>query len=153
MGLEEASRWVAAAYQKNVGDLRSAKSIEQLTETGAELLNQLGRAGHVTLPNNGGADRTLHRELAMSRTPLRTVMANSATGNGASRISADVRLMMLAQRAADHVAKLESQAPLRLPARDIAKAWLIQQMQEEDWTATPEQLDKALTAAMEQRRS
>jgi hypothetical protein len=177
IGLEEAAKWVAAEYQEKVGDLHSAKSIAQLTDRAADLLNQLGRAGHVTLPKSpldaasmlqaitdwaakqvedAGSDRTLQRELAMARISPRTLMATSANSRSGSRISTEVRLAMLAQRAAEYAAELKkgkSSTTLPFPEKDIAKAWLVQHFQEDDLAVTPEQVDKALTDALEQRIS
>lgn len=172
VSLDDAAKWVAAEYQKQVGDLRGLQSITQLTDSAADLLNQLGRAGQITLPSDTleavsllqsitdwaakqstatNADRTLQRELAMTRISPRSLMATNGNGRAVGKLTVEMRLSMLAQRAVEFVADLQRQGKLRLPERDTARAWLVQQIQQEDVAVTPEQIDKALAVAFEQK--
>lgn len=174
VSLEEAMKWVAAEFQKNVGDLRTTHSVSALTDLAADLLNQLGRSGHITLPSNtletvsliqSIADwatnqfgdtkynKLIQREAAMARITPKTLMMAGASGRNVSKISPEVRLTLVAKQAVEFVTELQKQGKLKMSDRDTAKAWLIQQVQQDDIPATAEQLDKAIAAAFEQRHT
>lgn len=174
VSLEEAMKWVAAEFQKNVGDLRATHSVSSLTDLAADLLNQLGRGGHITLPSNtletisliqsiadwaanqlGEAkiDKSMQREIAMARIAPKSLMMAGASGRSAGKISPEVRLTLVAKQAVEFVTELQKQGKLKMSDRDTAKAWLIQQVQQDDIPATAEQIDKAIQTAFEQRNA
>jgi hypothetical protein len=169
VGVEDATRWVAAEYQKTVGDMRAAHSATTLADMAADLLGQLGRAGQITLPNNtletvaliqtvadwavghtgeSPLKRSLQRDAAMARIAPRALMTASANGRNGTKISPEVRLAVLGKQAFDFVAELKKQGKLRMSEQDTARAWMIQQVQQDDIPATAEQIQQAITSAM-----
>jgi hypothetical protein len=170
MGVEEASKWVAAEFQKSVGDLRASHSVSARTDLAADLLSQLGRDGHITLPSSnletvsliqsiadwaatqrgdGKEDRILLRDAAMARIAPRSLIMAGASGRNSSKISPEVRLTLLAKQALEFVGELQKQGKLKMSERETAKAWMIQQVQLDEISATAEQVESALTRALE----
>ena len=117
--IEDATKWVAAEFQKQVGDMRTIHSVSALADMAAGLLSQLGRDGHITLPNNtletvsliqsvsdwvasqsidDMGNKTLPRDMAMARIAPRSLMMAAANGRNSSRISPEVRLTLLANK-------------------------------------------------------
>lgn len=166
MSVEQASRWVAAEFQRNVNDMRAAHSVSARTDMAAELLNQLGHDGHIVLPSNnfetvaliqgiadwaatgreGKDNKIILRDIAMARIAPQTLMMGGANGrsNGNGKIAPEVRLTLLAKQALEFVAELQRQGKLKLSEKETAKAWMIQQAQLDDIAATPEQIESAL---------
>jgi hypothetical protein len=169
---DQAMRWVAAEFQRNMGDLQSMHSVSALTDLAADLLKQLGRNGYVKLPSNtldavsliqfiadwaaaqsGDVkyDKVIQREAAMARISPSSLMMSAGGNQTASKISPEVRITLLARRATEFVAELQKQGKLRMPERETAKAWVVQQAQLDDIPVTSEQIDSALTKAFDHK--
>ncbi len=173
--IEEAVKWVAAEFQKNVGDLRSSHSVSTLTDLAANLLNQLSVAGHITLPGNTleaasliqsigdwaatqsgnqRRDKLFQRETALARISPTSLMSAQANGAGDShKITPEMRLTLLARQAIDFVKDLQKKNRLKMSEKDTATAWLIQRVQQDDIAVTRDQIGEAITMAFEQRRT
>jgi len=165
---EDASRWVGAEYQKNVGGMQTIHSVSALTDLATDLLKQLGRTGHIKLPatsldavaliqsiadwaasqtDDVKYDKAMQRDMVMARIAPNSLISNSNGNQSANKISPEIRLTLLARRATEFVAELQKQGKLRMPEKDTAKAWIIQQAQLDDIPVTPEAIDNALAKA------
>jgi len=167
---EEATRWVGAEYQKNMGGLQPLHSVSALTDLATDLIKQLGRNGNIKLPANTldavvliqsiadwaasqagdvNNDKALQRDAVMARISPSSLMMTTSASQSANKISPEIRLTLLARRATEFVAELQKQGKLRMPDKDTAKAWIIQQAQLDDIPVTLEAIDNALAKAFD----
>lgn len=173
VSLEEATKWVASEFQKNIGDLRTTHSVSSLTDSATNLLNQLSRAGHITLPSNTleavsliqsiadwatnqlgdvKGDKVMQREAAMARISPSSLMTSNPNSNGANpKIAPEMRLSLLARQATEFVKDLQKKDRLKMSERDTAMAWLIQKVQQDDIPVTRDQIGEAISIAFEPR--
>jgi hypothetical protein len=168
---EEAKAWIAAQFQKRVGDMGRERTVAARAEEAVRLLQALARSGLINLPADPAqaaqlADQVtgwalaqpekepdaLLREEAMMRVrgqlsaPLPPSVAAAAPSTPAAP-SLEVQLSDLARQSVQYVARLKADHELTLPDMDIAVAWVLTEVTKQGLAVTTEQIASAVHGA------
>ncbi len=167
---DEARKWIAAEFQKRVGDVRMVGTIAQLAKDSVDTILRLDQSGIVSLPSeiervaylSGLAADWIVAELAKlggsisreealiwARAELANRMGAQISGLGTPVQSVQDRLDQLAKQAVNFVEELKIQGQIAVPGEemeaDLAVAWLLTESAKQGLAVNSAQIADALT--------
>jgi hypothetical protein len=163
---EEAQSWIAAEFQKRVGDIGRERKISERTAEAVDLLKALAQSGLIGLPADRAdisllasrvADWIITQVDLEETDPLRDqVLVELQTGMGVEPTPAvpppqspiEAKLTDLARQAVQYVQELKSSRELTLSEMDIAGAWVLTEVTKQGLPVTTEQIANAVRDAM-----
>lgn len=168
---EEVQAWIAAEFQKRIGDIGRARGVDQRTREALSLLQVLQQSGMISLPTdssqaaqladqvaswaitqtNGGMEDVLREgAVATVKTELAPEVAPPA---GAAEVSPETQLRDPARQSVAYVEQLKRDHKLTLPETDIAAAWMLTEVTQQGLTATTDQMGAAARAAFVEQKA
>jgi hypothetical protein len=166
---EEVQAWIAAEFQKRIGDIGRARGVDQRTREALSLLQALQQSGMISLPadsyqatqladqvaswaitqTNGGMEDVLREgAVATVKTELAPEVAPPA---GPAEVSPETQLRDLARQSVAYVEQLKRDHTLTLPETDIAVAWMLTEVTQRSLNVTPHQIAAAVRAAFAEK--
>ncbi|MEJ2557107.1 MAG: hypothetical protein P8186_12920 [Anaerolineae bacterium] len=166
---EEAQAWIAAEFQKRIGDIGRTRGVDQRIREALSLLQALQRSGMISLPTdtyqatqladhvaswaiaqtNGGVEDVL-REGAVAT--VKTELApEAAPPAGAAEVSPETQLRDLARQSVAYVEQLKRERKLTLSETDLAVAWMLTEVTQQGLNVTPDQIAAAVRAAFAEK--
>jgi hypothetical protein len=164
---EEAQSWIAAEFQKRVGDIGRERRISERTQEAVNLLKALAQSGLIGLPADRAdvsllasnvADWIITQVDLEATDPLRDqVLVQLQTGMGVEPTPAvppphspiEAKLADLARQAVQYVQELKSSRELTLSEMDIAGAWVLTEVTKQGLPVTTEQIASAVRDALD----
>jgi hypothetical protein len=166
---EEAQAWIAAEFQKRIGDIGRTRGVDQRIREALSLLQALQQSGMISLPTdtyqatqladhvaswaiaqtNGGVEDVL-REGAVAT--VKTELApEAAPPAGAAEVSPETQLRDLARQSVAYVEQLKRERKLTLSETDLAVAWMLTEVTQQGLNVTPDQIAAAVRAAFAEK--
>ena len=164
---EEAQSWIAAEFQKRVGDIGRERRISERTQEAVDLLKALAQSGLIGLPADRADVSLLASKVAdwiitqvdlEATDPLRDqVLVQLQTGMGVEPTPTvppphspiEAKLADLARQAVQYVQELKSSRELTLSEMDIAGAWVLTEVTKQGLPVTTEQIASAVRDALD----
>ncbi len=166
---EEAQAWIAAEFQKRIGDIGRTRSVDQRTREALSLLQALQQSGMISLPTdtyqatqladhvaswaitqtNGGMEDVLREEaLATVRTELTPGVEPQVE---TPEVSPETKLRELGRQSVAYVEQLKRDRKLTLPETDLAVAWMLTEVTQQGLNVTTDQIAGAVRTAFAEK--